>query len=793
MLCLSFLQRAHTHTPLPFFSKPVIIEDQSTSNTGMPSKSIIEESNPRKRKKTHKGTSEQRKKPKKGIATNDANKKQINSPLAPFLIILAVLPEEQPAPSGTYRSVDVDAEEPRATTSSHYNRLFKKKAKKSKELINSYLDSILDSDVLMYYEQDAGSIHSEDIDVENISDELCIQTYVMSAHLMVYGDEFQRKNAYMSICRDCYHFFVNMKECLDNSINMSIKNDSETETEIKVPLLGLKYEKSGKSNQSLVVNFPVTYILSKLMSSLVTMESYNSKNIAATCDILRKKLERQINERLVKFPNEMGIFSDYISSYSDNFKNEMSRNVTDMPNSPHSCEALLKLFEYMDKLTFTLVNKSGKKYLENQKSKKRMESFVFSIFNFKHRESDTSVHIKMICDFSYTIYDVIERIKKLYNEEVRSFFLEDLETPELFFLRNNSYIKNICSINIIATISWFFNQVNMGIYNKNKTVLELFVEKFSSQNIEKIVEMKNIKKNVPKKYVTDLCVKTMTERVDMVRSILLAYDKEKLSKLDEEIDALEKARDESSDRDTIRPPSPASSSDAGTIRSPSSASSSDEDTSTEQSPANSSTGDTLRVQSPTNLSTGDTPKVQSPANSSNGDDPQTSNPKPMPPLPVPLSSPVAHMSDTSSTSSLSPSPPPPRNEITKKFTFSNIIKYAEMSLLKQRLNELLLEDTSDHGSSYESNNDRQSLQRNLWERENFICLMKIFSSKMNYQLSGLQNSFLQKLTLENYKLYTVLKRPLDYREHMYFCTFAGEYLINKIVSSKFFFMINIYK
>ncbi|KJP85735.1 hypothetical protein AK88_04605 [Plasmodium fragile] len=766
MLCLSFLQRAHTYTPLSFLPKPVIIEDQSTSSTSTPATSIIKESNPRKRKKTYKGTRH------------------------PFS---TVVPEEQPAPSATYPRVDMHAEGPRATTSSRYNRFFKKKAKESKELINSYLDSILDSDMLIYYEQNAGSIHSEDMDVENLSDELCIQTYVMSAHLMVYGDEFQKKNAYMNICRDCHHFFVNKKECLDNSINMSINTDSETETVIKVPLLGLKYEKSRKSNQSLVVNFPVTYVLSRLTSSLVNMDSYTSKNMSASCDILQTKLKRYINQRLIKIPNEMGIFSNYISCYRDNFNNEMSNKRTDTSNPLHSCKELLNSFEHMRELTYSFVNKSSKKYLEHQNSKKRMESFVFSIFNLKYRESDTSVHIKLIYDFYFNIHDVIERIRNVYNEEIRYFFLKDLETPQLFFLRNNSNIKNICSINIIATISWFFNQVNMGIYNKNKTVPELFMEKFSSKNIENIVKMENVHNNVPRKNVMDLCLKTMTEMVDMFRAALLDYHKENLSELDEEIQAMEKARGTSSGRDTPRPPSPASSSDDDTIRPSSAAQSSHAVTPRAPSAVETSDRDTPRAPSAASSSDSDTPRPSSSAEQSHGDNPQTSSPKPMSYPSVSLPSRRGYIPDNfSSTSSVSPSPSPPPNEITKKFTFANMIKYAEVSLLNNRLSELL-ENTSDHGSSYESHIDRQSLQRNLWARENFICLMKIFSSKMNSHISELQNSFLQKLTLENYKLYSVLHRPLDDREHMYFCTFPGEYLIHKIVSYKFFFMINIYK
>ncbi|CAA9989082.1 conserved Plasmodium protein, unknown function [Plasmodium knowlesi strain H] len=760
-------RKSHTHTFLSFPSKHVIIENYSTSSSGV------------------------------------------------------VLPEEQPLSTGAYTSADVHEEEPRATTSSHYDRFFKKKTKKSKELINNYLDSILDRDVLTYYEQDAGSIHSQDMNVENFSDELCIQTYVMSTHLMVHGDEFQRENAYMNVCRDCHQFFENTKECLDNSINMSIKNDSEEETVIKVPLLGLKYEKSGKANQSLVVNFPVTYILSRLTSSLVDMDSYDSKNLSSTCDILRKKLEGQINKKLSMLPNEMSIFWDYISSYRDNFQDEMRIKVTNMSKPINSCEELLKSLKNMNSLTYSLVNKSGRKYLGNQKNKKRMESFVFSIFNFKHRESNTNVQIKSIYDFSYAIFDIIGRIKKIYNEEMRFFFLKDLETPELFFLRNNLNIKNMCSINIIATISWFFNQVNMGIYNKNKTVLELFTEKFSSENIEKIVKMKNIKKNVPKKYIMDLCFKTMTEMVDMVRSTLLSYHEESLSKHDEEIHEKEEEPDESSDGETVRAPSPTFSLYEDTPRTPSSSNSPYEDTPRTPSPSNSPYEDTPRTPSPSNSPYEDTPRTPSPSNSPyedtprtpspsnspyedtprtpsptfspHGNDPQTSTHIPMSYLPASLPFPVGYVPHAfSSTSSLSTSPPPHRNGVNKKFTFSNIIKYAEMSLLKQKLSELL-NDTSEHARSYESHEDTQRLQMNTWARENFICLMKFFSSKMNSQLSGLQNSFLQKLTLENYKLYTIINKPIDDRDHMYFCTIPGEYLIYKIVSSKFFFMINIYK
>ncbi|EUD68560.1 hypothetical protein C922_00959 [Plasmodium inui San Antonio 1] len=685
--------------------------------------------------------------------------------------------------------------EPRATTSSHQDRFSKKKGNESKGLINSYLDSILDSDVLAYYEQDAGSIHSEDMDVESLLDAFCIQTYVMSAHLMVHSDASQRKNAYMSICRDCHHFFANQKECLDNSINMSIKNNSEKETVIRVPLLGLKYEESRKSNQSLIVNFPVTYVLSKLMSSLVNMDSYDSKDVSTTCDILRKTLSMQINQKLRRFPNIMGIFSAYISSYTSNFNNEVSSKVTDMSNPLHSCKELLKSFEKMEKLTSSLVKKSSKKYLEHQTRQNKMESFVFSIFNFKCRESDTNMHIKMIYDFSYYIYDVIERIKRVYNEEIRSLFLKDLETPELFFLRNSSNIKNICSINIIATISWFFNQVNMGIYNKNKTVLDLFIEKFSSQNIEKIVKMEKIQKNVPKKYIMDLCLKTMTEIVDMVGSALLAYYNENLSEVGQEIHAEEEAGDADSwsDGDTIRAPSPATSSDGDTIGAGSPVTSSNGDTPRWASPATPSHEDTAREASPARSSDEDTPRAATPAASPEEDNPRTSSPNPVPYPSVPLSSPGGYLPQTlSSISSLPPSSPSPRNGTPQKVTFSNIIKYAEMSLLKHRLGELL-EEASDHGSSYESHKDRQSLQRNFGERENVICLMKIFSTRMNSHISNLQNSFLKKLTLENYKLYGVLNRPLDDRESMYFCTFPGEYLIHRILSSKFYFMINIYK
>ncbi|KMZ92079.1 hypothetical protein PVMG_02067 [Plasmodium vivax Mauritania I] len=528
------------------------------------------------------------------------------------------------------------------TTSSRQDRFFRKKPKESKDLIPSYLDSILDSDVLNYYEQNMGSIHSEDMDVENLFDELCVQTYVMSAHLMVHGDANQKESAYMSICRDCHHFFVSDKECLDNSINMSIKNDNEKETVIKVPLLGLQYAKSNKSDQSFLVNFPVTYILSKLTSSVLNMDSYDTKSMSITCDILRKKLERDINENLVKFPSHMGIFSDYILSYKENFKNEMSNNIKDLSDPLHSCKELLRSFENMEILTTSLLNKSGTKYAEHRASQKKMESFVFSIFNFNYREYDINVHIKLIYDFSHIIYGIIERVKKVYNNDIKFLFLKDLETPEFFFLRNNLNIKNICSINIIATISWFFNQVNMGLYNKNKTVPYLFMKKFSYKNIEKIVKMESIQKNVPKEYITDLCINTMAEMVDMVA--------------------------------------------------------------------------------------------------------------------VPAS----------------PPPPQTRKAVTPKFTFSNIIKYAEMSLLKERLNVLLVEDTSDGGSSNESQKDIQTLQKNFWARENFICLMKIFSSKMNFHLSGLQKSFLQKLTLENYKSYAILNRPLDDRNHMYFCSLPGE-------------------
>ncbi|CAG9477854.1 unnamed protein product [Plasmodium vivax] len=662
---------------------------------------------------------------------------------------------------------EVPTTEPTDTTSSRQDRFFRKKPKESKDLIPSYLDSILDSDVLNYYEQNMGSIHSEDMDVENLFDELCVQTYVMSAHLMVHGDANQKESAYMSICRDCHHFFVSDKECLDNSINMSIKNDNEKETVIKVPLLGLRYAKSNKSDQSFLVNFPVTYILSKLTSSVLNMDSYDTKSMSITCDILRKKLERDINENLVKFPSDMGIFSDYILSYKENFKNEMSNNIKDLSDPLHSCKELLRSFENMEILTTSLLNKSGTKYAEHRASQKKMESFVFSIFNFNYREYDINVHIKLIYDFSHIIYGIIERVKKVYNNDIKFLFLKDLETPEFFFLRNNLNIKNICSINIIATISWFFNQVNMGLYNKNKTVPYLFMKKFSYKNIEKIVKMESIQKNVPKEYITDLCINTMAEMVDMVGSALIAYQNDNLSELDEEIDAAEHARDTSSGRDTPRA----------------------------QSPVSSSGGDTPRAQSPVSSSGGDTPRAQSPVLFSGGDGLRSSDPNPLSYISLLLSSPLGHIPYSFSPDPAVPaSPPPPqtRKAVTPKFTFSNIIKYAEMSLLKERLNVLLVEDTSDGGSSNESQKDIQTLQKNFWARENFICLMKIFSSKMNFHLSGLQKSFLQKLTLENYKSYAILNRPLDDRNHMYFCSLPGEYLIHKIFSSKFFFMINVY-
>ncbi|SBS94144.1 conserved Plasmodium protein, unknown function [Plasmodium ovale curtisi] len=393
----------------------------------------------------------------------------------------------------------------------------------SKGFINCSLDSILDSDMRNYNNGSNGELtdrYRADITGKDV-DELCIKSYVWKTNQMTHLKLSKRKNLYLDICQSCKQFFADDEECINSSLNLSLHS-----TVITVPMLSLEYEQRNMSNQSIIINFPVTYILSKLVSSLINLDSYNEDQMNYTCTKLLGQFIEDIEKRKKELPYHLGVFSIYVNTHFYEMKRLFSKNTNINKNkTKKDCKHLMDVLTETDKLNHKLLNKTKKKFLENQKNKVKIENYLLSIINVRQRDARMNEYISHIYDFAYKTYNIIEGIKQIYNDEHNRLLLTESETPELFYLRNNDLIKNTCSVHIIATLSWFFNQIHMGMYNKQKSVLDIYIEKFTPENISKLIKsIYNYKKNY-KKNVLNICSNVMNNVINIVESVLVGFFK----------------------------------------------------------------------------------------------------------------------------------------------------------------------------------------------------------------------------------------------------------------------------
>ncbi|KAI4837255.1 hypothetical protein MKS88_003725 [Plasmodium brasilianum] len=556
----------------------------------------------------------------------------------------------------------------------------------SKGLLHNCLDSIIDIDVANYYsgEQNEPTEEEGRIRGDQSMDELCIKNYVLRANQMMHSDMITKDEAYLEICKSCRHLFKEIRECLRDSVSLVLNKDV-----IMVPILGLKYDRKsstlkGKntikrayankhtqtyineykcrtntsmSNKLLVINHTVTYILSKLVVSLIDLESYNEEQLSFTCESLYFKLYEDISKKLWMLPDDMGSYDKDITEYKTEFRKIFMSPKRKIVDASYNCRNLLHTIHRVNFINNVLIQKTKESYLKNKSCILQGETPVnYPFFNFMRVDTYSSNRAKKIYDFCYYNYIFIDGIKIIYKDEYNSVILKKKNNLELFYLRNREYIKNVCAIHIITTISWFLNQINIGMYNKNKNSRELFREKFTPYNIQYIIRSIYNYKSYYKGDVLEMCAESMIHNIKLVDSIIEDY-----------------------------------------------------------------------------------------YNTENA-------------------------------------------LITQNITFTDLIKYTELSILKYKLKEAM--------GRYDENLTTEIAKENALknqENENISCLMKILSNEMNTQISLLSHSHLRTLMLKNYDRYKDKNEQIFEFKNLYFCTSPGEHFVRKIFATRINYIIRFHR
>ncbi|VEV57363.1 conserved Plasmodium protein, unknown function [Plasmodium vinckei vinckei] len=291
------------------------------------------------------------------------------------------------------------------------------------------------------------------------------------------------------------------------------------------PVLYMKYDSSDEEkNEGMIINFPVTYILSKLLANLISLVSYNKYDVEYISSTLQHLLVYELTNNLNDLPKSLGFFDTHISLYTDSLNNIFDQ----IPNNNKNMDILdhYTYFEgYLDRVQMInnkLIYLSKNQYWTQRRRiarRKRLLSVFRNLSIYKTMDS----HIKDIYKFVNTNFAVVEGIKSIYNDEKKILYTKEDEDLRLYYIRNEGLIKKHCSAHIVTAISWFLNQVNLNMYDNNKDVLTIFREKFSSENINKIIKSLYTYKDFYEKNVINVCVRTMEEIIEIVGSAMLVH------------------------------------------------------------------------------------------------------------------------------------------------------------------------------------------------------------------------------------------------------------------------------
>ncbi|CAD2095323.1 conserved Plasmodium protein, unknown function [Plasmodium vinckei brucechwatti] len=388
-------------------------------------------------------------------------------------------------------------------------------------LINCYLDGIFDKRSV----HDSGtwkqSEELSEVDQKiKEANEKCISTYLYKSNQMINLSLKKGSEAYAEICKMCIHMFSSHDECLSNSINLSWNG-----TVIMTPVLYMKYDSTdNEKNEGMIINFPVTHILSKLLANLISLVSYNKYDIEYISSTLQHLLVYELTNNLNDLPKSLGFFDTHISLYTDSLNNIFDQ----IPNNNKNMDILdhYTYFEgYLDRVQ--MINNKllylSKNQYWTQKRRITRRKRLLSVFHKMSLYKSMDYHIKDIYKFVHTNFAVVDGIKTIYNDEKNILYTKEEEDLRLYYIRNEALIKKHCSVYIVTAISWFLNQVNLNMYDNNKDVLTLFREKFSSENINKIIKSLYTYKDFYEKNVINVCVQSMEEIIEIVGSAMLIH------------------------------------------------------------------------------------------------------------------------------------------------------------------------------------------------------------------------------------------------------------------------------
>ncbi|ETB60876.1 hypothetical protein YYC_01842 [Plasmodium yoelii 17X] len=399
----------------------------------------------------------------------------------------------------------------------------------SNGLVNNYLDGIFDK--RSHYRSGRWKQFEEmsvdDREMKNMNEQ-CIEIYIFKVKEMIYLNLKSGRKAYEEICKMCSHMFDSKEECLNNSINLSW-NDII----IMAPVLYIKRESSDESkNQGMIINLPVTNMLSKLLTNLISLISYNKSDIDYINSTMQYLLINELVDNLDALPEELGMFNDFVGSYTDSLHDTF----TQIADNNENMEVLdnYTYFEgYLDRLKM-LNNRlhylSKHLYLGQKKNVTKKKSLL-STFHKKNSHKHMEDHIKKIYNFIYTNNASIEGIRSIYNEEKKTIYSKEEEDFRLYYLRNELLIKNHCSVYIVTAISWFLNQVNLNMYDHNRDIIEIFRDKFSLENINKIIKSIYTYTEFYEQNVINICTKSMGNIIAIVDSTILAYSNKEVNLL----------------------------------------------------------------------------------------------------------------------------------------------------------------------------------------------------------------------------------------------------------------------
>ncbi|SOV74786.1 conserved Plasmodium protein, unknown function [Plasmodium sp. gorilla clade G3] len=391
-----------------------------------------------------------------------------------------------------------------------------------KGFININLDSIFDIDLKEYY------IHDEDnlTNNEKSEDLLCIETYVQKTNEIYYNMSDTKDEAYLSICKKCKHIYKDIEECREKSMQLMIRN-----MKVTIPQIRLKYDKKNRNNQELIINIPVTYVLSNLLSSLIKTVKYNTDDLNNSCNVLINMLHLDLLKTLYSLQHYHGIFNGLTEKYLNEFRNiflkKQKINTEDNKDMIwEECFVLKKSIDKIMNINSFLLMKSRKRYMDYVQNRRKRYRHILFISTHNVSDKNLNTYIKSIYNYIYNSRKIIEDIQYIYNQEVYAMFFVRTQLIETYFLRNPNQLKNTCSIYIMITISWFFNQINIGMYNKNKNIYDLFKEKFSKSNIKQIIHSIYTNNVENKTNILQICNDSMTNTVELIKNVIQNYYKQ---------------------------------------------------------------------------------------------------------------------------------------------------------------------------------------------------------------------------------------------------------------------------